>query len=73
MHDQVDQKSYTQVRATKKPPLTCVRAVVLSSGRQDSNLRSPGPKPGALTGLGHAPIVKSGRKDTSVLSSTKNS
>ena len=44
----------------KKPPLTFVRAVVLSSGRQDSNLRSPGPKPGALTGLGHAPIVNAG-------------
>ncbi len=25
------------------------------SGRQDSNLRPPGPKPGALTGLRYAP------------------
>ena len=25
------------------------------SGQQDSNLRPPGPKPGALTGLRHAP------------------
>jgi hypothetical protein len=27
----------------------------LSSGRQDSNLRPPGPKPGAMTGLRYAP------------------
>ena len=27
----------------------------ISSGRQDSNLRPPGPKPGALTGLRYAP------------------
>ncbi len=26
------------------------------SGRQDSNLRPPGPKPGAMTGLRYAPI-----------------
>ena len=26
------------------------------SGQQDSNLRPPGPKPGALTGLRYAPI-----------------
>jgi hypothetical protein len=58
------QSSECIVVTKKKPPLTCVRAVVLSSGRQDSNLRSPGPKPGALTGLGHAPSVKSGCKDT---------
>ncbi len=25
------------------------------SGREDSNLRPPGPKPGALTGLRYAP------------------
>jgi hypothetical protein len=25
------------------------------SGRQDSNLRPPGPKPGAMTGLRYAP------------------
>ena len=42
----------------KQPPLTFVMAVVLSSGRQDSNLRSPAPKAGALTGLGHAPNAK---------------
>ena len=34
------------------------------SGRQDSNLRSPGPKPGAVTGLGHAPSAVSGGKDS---------
>ena len=27
------------------------------SGRQDSNLRPPGPKPGAMTGLRYAPIL----------------
>ena len=27
----------------------------LKSGRQDSNLRPPGPKPGAMTGLRYAP------------------
>ena len=37
---------------------------VLKSGRQDSNLRSPGPKPGAVTGLGHAPCSKAGGKDS---------
>jgi hypothetical protein len=58
------QSSVTSVVTKKKPPLNCFRAVVISSGRQDSNLRSPAPKAGALTGLGHAPIVKSGRKDT---------
>ena len=29
----------------------------ISSGRQDSNLRPPGPKPGALTGLRYAPSL----------------
>jgi hypothetical protein len=29
--------------------------VELLSGRQDSNLRPPGPKPGAMTGLRYAP------------------
>ena len=28
------------------------------SGRQDSNLRPPGPKPGAMTGLRYAPNIK---------------
>ncbi len=28
---------------------------LLKSGRQDSNLRPPGPKPGAMTGLRYAP------------------
>ena len=28
---------------------------ILVSGRQDSNLRPPGPKPGAITGLRYAP------------------
>ena len=27
------------------------------SGRQDSNLRPPGPKPGAMTGLRYIPIL----------------
>ncbi len=27
------------------------------SGREDSNLRPPGPKPGALTGLRYAPKI----------------
>ncbi len=27
----------------------------MMSGRQDSNLRPPGPKPGAMTGLRYAP------------------
>ncbi len=27
----------------------------IKSGRQDSNLRPPGPKPGAMTGLRYAP------------------
>ena len=34
------------------------------SGRQDSNLRSPVPKTGAVTGLGHAPSSKSEGKDS---------
>ena len=29
--------------------------ILSSSGRQDSNLRPPGPKPGAMTGLRYAP------------------
>ena len=37
----------------KKAAHECER--LLKSGRQDSNLRSPVPKTGALTGLGHAP------------------
>lgn len=32
------------------------------SGRQDSNLRSPVPKTGAVTGLGHAPSSKARAK-----------
>jgi hypothetical protein len=51
------QSSETPGIDNKKPPLNCFRAVILESGRQDSNLRSPAPKAGALTGLGHAPIV----------------
>ena len=31
--------------------------VILSSGWQDSNLRPPGPKPGAMTGLRYTPKV----------------
>ena len=37
----------------KSPALSCEAFV--SSGWQDSNLRSPAPKAGALTGLGHTP------------------
>ena len=35
----------------------------VKSGRQDSNLRPPGPKPGAITGLHYAPnfIMTTGR------------
>ena len=29
--------------------------IIIRSGRQDSNLRPPGPKPGAMTGLRYAP------------------
>ena len=45
------QKGYN--RSKKKAANKCER--LLKSGRQDSNLRSPVPKTGALTGLGHAP------------------
>ncbi len=30
----------------------------IQSGWQDSNLRPPGPKPGAMTGLRYTPIFK---------------
>jgi hypothetical protein len=33
-----------------------LRKLLKQSGRQDSNLRPPGPKPGAMTGLRYAPI-----------------
>ena len=35
--------------------LTGYRAFVTQSGREDLNLRPPGPEPGALTGLRYAP------------------
>lgn len=38
----------------KSPPKQ--KASVGESGRQDSNLRPPGPKPGAITGLRYAPL-----------------
>ena len=38
--------------ATQKE--TFMKYLILS-GRQDSNLRPPGPKPGAMTGLRYAP------------------
>ena len=38
----------------EKPTDANVRWV--KSGRQDSNLRPPGPKPGAITGLRYAPL-----------------
>ncbi len=31
--------------------------LIKKSGRQDSNLRPPGPKPGAMTGLRYAPNI----------------
>ncbi len=40
----------------KKSPI-CNRLNSLMSGRQDSNLRPPGPKPGALTELRYAPYI----------------
>ena len=35
-----------------------MRKLIPSSGYQDSNLGSPGPKPGAITGLGHTPLKR---------------
>lgn len=37
------------------------------SGWQDSNLRPPGPKPGAMTGLRYTPRNKSGETGTRTL------
>ena len=34
---------------------------LFSSGWQDSNLRPPGPKPGAMTGLRYTPKIKKRR------------
>ena len=34
-----------------------LRKLLKKSGRQDSNLRPPGPKPGAMTGLRYAPRI----------------
>jgi hypothetical protein len=34
-----------------------LRKLLKQSGRQDSNLRPPGPKPGAMTGLRYAPRI----------------
>ena len=48
----------------KRPAFSRPSVHFISSGRQDSNLRSPGPKPGAVTGLGHAPSAVSGGKDS---------
>ena len=31
--------------------------IIIRSGRQDSNLRPPGPKPGAMTGLRYTPNI----------------
>lgn len=44
------QLSYAPLVLTKKFPKELKK-----SGRQDSNLRPPGPKPGAMTGLRYAP------------------
>ncbi len=38
-----------------KKALAIAKALIILSGRQDSNLRPPGPKPGAITGLRYAP------------------
>jgi hypothetical protein len=40
---------------TKKKANELALSVFIKSGRQDSNLRPPGPKPGAMTGLRYAP------------------
>ena len=40
---------------------------LFSSGWQDSNLRPPGPKPGAMTGLRYTPKIKSGETGTRTL------
>ena len=47
----ISQKKYFK-NATQKE--TFMKYLILS-GRQDSNLRPPGPKPGAMTGLRYAP------------------
>lgn len=39
----------------KNPLLLFAEEDFMLSGRQDSNLRPPGPKPGAMTGLRYAP------------------
>ncbi len=51
----------------KKPCPQCLRARLPMSGRQDSNLRLPGPKPGALAKLSYAPNGRQCRKDTAEL------
>jgi hypothetical protein len=42
--------------------IKALKRAFIPSGRQDSNLRSPAPKAGALTGLRYAPNFK-GCKD----------
>jgi hypothetical protein len=44
------------VEQIKKDKMENVPFCPVMSGRQDSNLRPPGPKPGAITGLRYAPI-----------------
>ena len=40
-----------------------MRKLIPLSGYQDSNLGSPGPKPGAITGLGHTPLKRGSNPD----------
>ena len=47
---------FKSCRLPKKQP-SATQRVVTSSGRQDSNLRPPGPKPGALAKLSYAPGI----------------
>ena len=49
---------------TKKPFEINRRALIDSSGWQDSNLRPPGPKPGAITGLRYINNLKEKSAET---------
>ena len=41
--------------------------IIVKSGWQDSNLRPPGPKPGALAKLSHTPFLFTLIRDASVI------
>jgi hypothetical protein len=49
----------TELRSQKENPLSNLPRGLMS-GWQDSNLRPPGPKPGAMTGLRYTPPDNSG-------------